>query len=192
MRSGGPGAKNYAGTALWVFTMQPHVGGTAADVGGILPIALTNFEKGIFYIGRTGLRPVRPMVWPFSPVDPTWRGARSQVPCQLQVWEWARGRFYWYISSYAAKCVIRSNGWVWGFVAKMTIAAALPPTQQRPMVGGGGGDGQMRWGTLPGAPVTTFVISSPKLEASFTAQDLALKWVGVAQKRPPNIYFDGP
>ena len=44
-----------AGTALWVFTMQPHVGGTADDVGGILPIALTNFEKGIFYIGRTGL-----------------------------------------------------------------------------------------------------------------------------------------
>ena len=28
------------------------------------------------------------------------------------------------------------------------------------MVGGGGGDGQMRWGTLPGAPVTTFVVSS--------------------------------
>ena len=55
MRSGGPGAKIYAGTALWVFTMQPHVGGTADDVGGILPIALPNFKKGIFYIGRTGL-----------------------------------------------------------------------------------------------------------------------------------------
>ena len=55
MRSGGPGAKIYAGTALWVFAMQPHVGGTADDVGGILPIALPNFKKGIFYIGRTGL-----------------------------------------------------------------------------------------------------------------------------------------
>lgn len=55
MRSGGPGAKIHAGVALWVFTMQPHVGGTADDVGGILPIALPNFKKGIFYIGRTGL-----------------------------------------------------------------------------------------------------------------------------------------
>ena len=94
MRSGGPSAKIYAGTARRVFTMQPHVGGTADDVGGILPIALTNFEKGIFYIGRTGLRPVRPMVWPFSPVDPIKKGAGSQVPRQVQVWEWARGRFY--------------------------------------------------------------------------------------------------
>ena len=81
-------------------------------------------------------------------------------------------------------------------VAKMTIAAALPPTQQRPMVGGCGGDGQMRWGMCPGAPVTTFVVSSHELEASFTAHSLlriylALKWVGVAQKRPPDIYFDG-
>ena len=59
------------------------------------------------------------------------------------------------------------------------------------MVGGGGGDGQMRWGTRPGAPETTFVISSPELEASFTAQDLAPKWVGEAQERPPGIYFDG-
>ena len=73
----------------------------------------------------------------------------------------------------------------------MTIAAPLQPTQQRLMVGGGGGDGQMRWGMLPGAPVTTFVVSSHKLEASFTAQDLAPKWVGVAQKRPPDLYFDG-
>ena len=95
MRSGGPGAKIYAGTALWVFTMQPHVGGTADDVGGILPIALTNFEKGIFYIGRTGLTAGSSYGVPKLSMQPFKKGAGSQVPRQLQVWEWARGRFYW-------------------------------------------------------------------------------------------------
>lgn len=94
MRWGGPGAKIYAGTALWVFTMQPHVGGTADDVGGILPIALTNFEKGIFYIGRTGLTAGSSYGVPKLSVQPFKKGAGSHISTKLQVWEWARGRFY--------------------------------------------------------------------------------------------------
>ena len=72
-----------------------------------------------------------------------------------------------------------------------------PPTNPATPHGGGGWGGcSNAMGHTPrGAGddlCRTFVVSSPKLEASFTAQDLAPKWVGAAQKRPPDIYFDGP